>query len=307
MIEIVNLTKHFSGHIAVDNLSLHVGSGEVLGVLGPNGAGKTTAMRMLTGFLSPTSGTARILGYDIRKQTLQAQRQIGYLPEGAPCYVEMQVGAFLKFIASVRGYCGAERRKRIARAIDRLELGDVVGLPIMQLSKGFLRRVGLAQAIMHDPRVLILDEPTDGLDPNQKRKVRELILGLGQDKTVIVSTHLLEEVSAICSRAVILNAGGVLVDSSPDELKRRCRYYQAVTLQAEEPLDLMALVTLPGVAGIEEGQSGHCYTVLARPGAVIFHQVNALVVARGWKLRTLDLDQGRLDEVFRSLTRGKTA
>ncbi|AZF03581.1 MULTISPECIES: ABC transporter ATP-binding protein [unclassified Pseudomonas] len=303
MIEILNLTKRFSRHIAVDNLSLHVGSGEVLGVLGVNGAGKTTTMRMLTGFLAPTSGTIRILGLDVRRQTLQVQQQIGYLPEGAPCYVEMRVGGFLEFIAGARGYRGAERRERVERAIDMLELGGVVGLPITQLSKGFVRRVGLAQAILHDPKILILDEPTDGLDPNQKHKVRELIRRYGQDKTVVISTHLLEEVSAICSRAVILGAGKVLADSSPEELRRRCRYYQAVTLLIDGPIDLMALAMLPGVAGVEERKTGHCFTILARPGAVIFPAVSALVASRGWQVKALELERGRLDEVFRKITK----
>ncbi len=307
MIEISKLTKHFSGHIAVDDLSLHIGPGEILGVLGPNGAGKSTTMKMLTGFLAPTSGTASILGFDIRKQRLLAQRQMGYLPEGTPCYDDMQVQSFLEFIASIRGYRGAERRERVDRAINLLELGGVCGQPIETLSKGFTRRVGLAQAILHDPKVLILDEPTDGLDPNQKHQVRELIQGLGQDKTVIISTHILEEVSAMCKRALIISNGRVLADGPPAELQSRSRYHQAVTLQADEPLDLLALAVLPGVAGVEENKEEQSLTLLARPGAVIFPQVNALVAARGWRLNRLDLEQGRLDEVFQRLTRGETA
>ena len=307
MIEISKLTKRFSGHAAVDDLSLHIGPGEILGVLGPNGAGKSTTMRMLTGFLAPTSGTASILGFDIRKQRLLAQRQMGYLPEGSPCYGDMRVQSFLYFIASIRGYRGAERRERVDRAIDLLELGGVWRRPIETLSKGFARRVGLAQAILHDPKVLILDEPTDGLDPNQKHQVRELIQGLGRDKTVIISTHILEEVSAICTRALIISHGRVVADDSPAELQRRSRYHQAVTLQADEPLDLLALAVLPGVAGVEENKEEQSLTLLARPGMVIFPQVNALAAARGWRLTRLDLEQGRLDEVFQSLTRGEVA
>jgi ABC-2 type transport system ATP-binding protein len=305
MIEISKLTKRFSGHIAVDDLSLHIGPGEILGVLGPNGAGKSTTMRMLTGFIAPTSGTASILGFDICKQRLLAQRQMGYLPEGTPCYDDMRVESFLEFIASIRGFRGAEKRERVDRAIDLLELGGVCRQPIETLSKGFTRRVGLAQAILHDPKVLILDEPTDGLDPNQKHQVRELIRGLGRDKTVIISTHILEEVSAICKRALIISNGRIMADGSPAELQSRSRYHQAVTLQADEPLDLLALAVLPGVAGVEDNKEEQSLTVLAQPGAVIFPQVSALVSARGWRLNRLDLEHGRLDEVFQSMTRGK--
>lgn len=177
MIEISNLTKRFAQHTAVDDLSFQVQRGEVLGFLGPNGAGKSTTMKMLTGFLAPTSGTARILGHDIRTQTLQAQRLIGYLPEGAPCYGDMTVRGFLEFIAEVRGFRGADKRQRVDAAVAQVELQKVLGQSIETLSKGFKRRVGLAQAILHDPDVLILDEPTDGLDPNQKHQVRQLIQG----------------------------------------------------------------------------------------------------------------------------------
>ena len=198
MIDIRNLTKRFAQHTAVDDLSFQVQPGEVLGFLGPNGAGKSTTMKMLTGFLAPTSGTASILGCDIQTQTLKAQRQIGYLPEGAPCYGDMTVRGFLEFIAEVRGFRGAEKALRVQRAVEQVELEKVLEQSIETLSKGFKRRVGLAQAILHDPRVLILDEPTDGLDPNQKHQVRQLIQGLARDKIVIISTHILEEVTDRC-------------------------------------------------------------------------------------------------------------
>src|SRR5690606_15329880 len=198
MIEIRNLTKRFAHHTAVDGLSFQVRQGEVLGFLGPNGAGKSTTMKMLTGFLAPTSGTASILGFDIQTDTLKAQRQIGYLPEGAPCYGDMTVRGFLEFIAEVRGFRGAEKKQRVQRAVEQVELQKVLEQSIETLSKGFKRRVGLGQAILHDPKVLILDEPTDGLDPNQKHQVRQLIQSLARDKIVIISTHILEEVSAVC-------------------------------------------------------------------------------------------------------------
>ena len=305
MIEIKNLTKRFAQHTAVDDLSFSVKPGEVLGFLGPNGAGKSTTMKMLTGFLAPTSGSASILGFDIQKDTLKAQRQIGYLPEGAPCYGDMTVRSFLEFIAEVRGFKGAEKRERVAKAVAQVELDAVLEQSIETLSKGFKRRVGLAQAILHDPKVLILDEPTDGLDPNQKHQVRKLIQSLAHDKIVIISTHILEEVSAVCTRAVVIAHGKLLADGTPLELESRSRYHQAVTLVAAEPLDQAALAALPGVAGVEENTQEHSLSILAKPGEVIFPQVNALIAERGWKVRELNVERGRLDEVFRSLTRGE--
>ncbi|KRW62495.1 ABC transporter ATP-binding protein [Pseudomonas sp. TTU2014-080ASC] len=305
MIEIKNLTKRFAQHTAVDDLSFSVQPGEVLGFLGPNGAGKSTTMKMLTGFLAPTAGTASIFGFDIRKNTLKAQQQIGYLPEGAPCYGDMTVRSFLEFIAEVRGFKGAEKRERVAKAVAQVELDKVLDQSIETLSKGFKRRVGLAQAILHDPRVLILDEPTDGLDPNQKHQVRKLIQSLAQDKIVIISTHILEEVSAVCTRAVVIAHGKLLADGTPLELESRSRYHQAVTLVAAEPLDKDALAALPGVAGVEENTLENSLSVLAKPGEVIFPQVNELIAQRGWKVSELNVERGRLDEVFRSLTRGE--
>lgn len=305
MIDIRNLTKRFAQHTAVDDLSFQVQPGEVLGFLGPNGAGKSTTMKMLTGFLAPTSGTASILGCDIQTQTLEAQRQIGYLPEGAPCYGDMTVRGFLDFIAEVRGFRGAEKKLRVQRAVEQVELEKVLEQSIETLSKGFKRRVGLAQAILHDPRVLILDEPTDGLDPNQKHQVRQLIQGLARDKIVIISTHILEEVTALCTRAVVIVQGRLLADGTPLELESRSRYHQAVTLVADEALDQAALAALPGVAGVEENAREHSLSVLAQPGAVIFPQVNALIAERGWKVKELNVERGRLDEVFRTLTRGE--
>ena len=306
MIEIKNLTKRFAQHTAVDNLSFSVQPGEVLGFLGPNGAGKSTTMKMLTGFLAPTSGSASILGFDIQKDTLKAQQQIGYLPEGAPCYGDMTVRSFLEFIAEVRGFKGVEKRERVAKAVAQVELEAVLEQSIETLSKGFKRRVGLAQAILHDPKVLILDEPTDGLDPNQKHQVRKLIQSLAHDKIVIISTHILEEVSAVCTRAVVIAHGKLLADGTPLELESRSRYHQAVTLVAEEALDKAALAALPGVAGVEENALEHSLSILAKSGEVIFAQVNALIAERGWKVRELNVERGRLDEVFRSLTRGES-
>ncbi|MEK7820705.1 MAG: ABC transporter ATP-binding protein [Pseudomonadota bacterium] len=215
MIEIRNLVKYFGDFAAVDDVSLSVGRGVVLGFLGPNGAGKSTTMKMATGFLAPTSGSVSVCGVDVQAHPLDAKRHIGYLPEGAPAYPDMTAGDFLDFIADVRGLKGAERKNKMAAAIERLALEPVLEQSIETLSKGFKRRVGLAQAILHDPPVLILDEPTDGLDPNQKHHVRDLIRAMAKDKAIIISTHILEEVEAICTRAAIIAQGRVVADGEP--------------------------------------------------------------------------------------------
>lgn len=304
MIEVKHLTKRFIQQLAVDDLSFTIKPGEVVGFLGPNGAGKSTTMKMLTGFLTPCSGSVSICGFDIGKKTLQAQRQIGYLPEGAPCYGEMSVAEFLRFIGQIRGYRGQELQQRVARAIALVELQRVVEQNIETLSKGFKRRVGLAQAVLHEPKVLILDEPTDGLDPNQKHQVRMLIQELAVDRIVIISTHILEEVSALCTRAMLINQGRLLVDETPYALQTRSRYHQAVTVLAEQSLDQQLLLALPGVTGIEENALDGSITVLAEPGQVIFPAVNRLIHEQNWQVRELEVERGRLDEVFRSLTRG---
>lgn len=304
MIEVKHLTKRFIQQVAVDDLSFTIKPGEVVGFLGPNGAGKSTTMKMLTGFLTPCAGSVSICGFDIGKKTLQAQRQMGYLPEGAPCYGEMSVGDFLRFIGQIRGYRGQELQQRVARAIALVELQRVVEQNIETLSKGFKRRVGLAQAVLHEPKVLILDEPTDGLDPNQKHQVRTLIKELAVDRIVIISTHILEEVSALCTRAMLINQGRLLVDETPYALQTRSRYHQAVTVLAEQPLDQQLLLALPGVAAIEDNALDGSITVLAESGQVIFPAVNRLIHEQNWQVRELEVERGRLDEVFRSLTRG---
>lgn len=233
MIEIKNITRKFDHVTAVDNLSLTVAEGEVLGFLGPNGAGKSTTMKIITGFLAPTSGTVIVDGHDISKAPLQVKKLIGYLPEGAPSYPDMTVRDFLEFIAQVRGFRGQHKQQRIERVINDVALEAVCEQTIDTLSKGFKRRVGLAQAILHDPKVLILDEPTDGLDPNQKHQVRQLIRNLARDKIVIVSTHILEEVSAVCTRAVIIANGRIVADGTPAELEARAP--EEYVIQAPAP------------------------------------------------------------------------
>lgn len=221
MITTEKLHKTFGRLVAVDGISFSVAPGEVLGFLGPNGAGKSTTMKMIAGFLAPSSGRATVCGHDVESHPVAAKRCLGYLPEGAPSYGEMTPAAFLRFIAEIRGLDGSERARRIAEVVERLQLGSVIEQPIETLSKGYKRRVGLAQAILHDPPVLILDEPTDGLDPNQKHEVRGLIREMAPGKTIIISTHILEEVHAVCTRAIIIAAGRILADDSPAGLAAR--------------------------------------------------------------------------------------
>jgi ABC-2 type transport system ATP-binding protein len=221
LIEILGLTKRFGAFTAVDNVSFEVRRGEVLGFLGPNGAGKSTTMRMLAGFMIPTSGTARIQGHDVQTDSVAARQVLGFLPEGAPNYPEMSVEGFLRFCARIRGFSGSELADRIDHALTLTTLQPVRLQLVETLSKGFKRRVGLAQALLHDPPVLVLDEPTDGLDPNQKHEVRRLIERMAPDKAIVISTHILEEVDAVCSRAIVIANGRIVADATPRQLAER--------------------------------------------------------------------------------------
>ena len=220
LIEISHLTKRFNSFTAVDDVSFSVAKGEVLGFLGPNGAGKSTTMRMLSGFMTPTAGSARICGHDVQTDAIAARRQLGFLPEGAPTYPEMTVQAFLRFTARVRGLSGAEATARVDQAAALTGLDGVREQTVETLSKGFKRRVGLAQALLHDPPVLVLDEPTDGLDPNQKHEVRNLIARMAPEKAIVISTHILEEVDAVCSRAIVIANGRIVADETPAVLEK---------------------------------------------------------------------------------------
>lgn len=221
LIEIERLTKRFGAFTAVDDVSFTVSRGEVLGFLGPNGAGKSTTMRMLAGFMAPTEGTARICGDDVVDKPVAAKRHLGFLPEGAPTYPEMTVTGFLGFCGRARGFRGGELTDRVARAMQLTQLDGVRLQPVETLSKGFKRRVGLAAALLHDPPVLVLDEPTDGLDPNQKHEVRNLIRAMAPEKAIVISTHILEEVAAVCTRAIVIAKGRVVADATPAELAAR--------------------------------------------------------------------------------------
>ena len=313
MIALSRLTKRFGPLTAVDGINLSVSKGEVLGFLGPNGAGKSTTMKMLTGFLTPTEGTASVNGIDVGKNPVAAKREIGYLPEGAPCYGDMTPRSFLNFIADVRGLGGKEREAAIAQVIERVEIGDVMEQPIETLSKGFKRRVGLAQAIVHNPPVLILDEPTDGLDPNQKHQVRALIQHMAGDKAVVVSTHILEEVEAVCTRAVVIARGKILADGTPEDLLKRSPLHNAVHIKvamaAADAItgDLKALGVVDQVTR-DTTIDGYCaIAVTSKSGAPIAPDVAAMLKDKGHAISDLKTDKGALDAVFREITRGPGA
>ncbi len=308
LIEVRSLRKRFGAVVAVDDLNFAVNRGEVLGFLGPNGAGKSTTMKIIAGFLPPTTGTAIVGGEDIRENPVAAKRTIGYLPEGSPLYGDMTPEGFLNFVCRTRLMSRAERKKAVAAVIDRVQLGEVLHRRIETLSKGFRRRVGLAQAILHDPDILILDEPTDGLDPNQKHLVRELIRSMGDTKAIIVSTHILEEVDAVCDRAIIIDHGRIVSDGTPYELHARSPDYNVVSLKVPVPdakRAISLLKALPMVASVEVAEKTAGTTrLLVRPqeGAFIAEAVGAAV--RDGNLVASDMFSviGTLDDVFRSVT-----
>jgi ABC-2 type transport system ATP-binding protein len=308
MIEIEGLTKSFGRIAAVAGIDLRVHKGEVLGFLGPNGAGKSTTMKMIAGYLSPSAGRVSICGHDVENETIAAQAKLGYLPEGAPAYGDMTPRQFLAFIAEVRGFFGSDAKKRAADAAAKTELEPVLEQPIDTLSKGFKRRVGLAQAILHDPPTLVMDEPTDGLDPNQKHSVRKLISAMAKEKAIIISTHLLEEVEAVCTRAVIIDRGRIVADGTPASLLARSRHHNSVTLTLPADLAPVAkakLQALTGVMAVEDvGRSNGVATLTAFPRAstLIIEDVSALVAQEKWDVKELYAEAGRLEEVFRALT-----
>jgi len=307
MIAIRNLTKRFGAITAVDDVSFNVRRGEVLGFLGPNGAGKSTTMKMLAGFLAPSAGSAAVCGFDVQQQPIQAKSRLGYLPEGAPAYPDMTPRGFLGFVAAIRGYDGAERAKRIAIAVERANLQDVLEQPIDTLSKGFKRRVGLAQALIHDPEVLVLDEPTDGLDPNQKFEVRRLIETMAADKAIIVSTHILEEVEAACTRVIIIAGGRVVADGTPAALAARDPIHNAVLVRlapAAAEAARRKLRALDGVKTIDAGEDGAALLVRPVDGRSLVAEIGALARSEPWNVSELRVEHGRLETVFRQITGG---
>lgn len=311
MIQTTRLSKVFGPIRAVDRLDLTIESGEVLGFLGPNGAGKSTTMKMVTGFLRPSAGKATVGGIDVAKDPIAARKQIGYLPEGAPAYPDMTPEGFLRFVCSVRQIKGRDAKRRIDDVADRVRLRGVMRQPIETLSKGYKRRVGLAQSIIHDPPVLILDEPTDGLDPNQKHEVRELIKDMAGRKCVVLSTHILEEVEAVCTRAVIIARGKLVADGTPAELRSRASDHNTVTVgvRGETEGFLDALRKIPGVDHVDRlGGDREALRCLVVPDGniPIAPDVGRLARERGLQLEEFTVEPGRLDTVFRDLTAPKT-
>jgi ABC-2 type transport system ATP-binding protein len=309
LLSIEHLSKRFGPIVAVDDVSFTLRRGEVLGFLGPNGAGKSTTMRMITGYLAPSSGRITVCGLDLARAPIEVRRRIGYLPEGAPAYGDMTPLGLLEFVAALRGFAGAARRARIDAMIDLLELKSVVHQPVETLSKGFKRRLGLATALLHDPEVLILDEPTDGLDPNQKHHVRTLLADMAKDKAIIISTHILEEVDAVCSRAIVIARGRIVVDAKPAELEARSSYHNAVALRlpAEHLERAQAVVAgVPGVVRVEDGRAATGVAeLIAFPAkdAEILDPVCRAIEQAGLAVNEVFVERGRLDEVFRELTR----
>ncbi|MFO1476729.1 MAG: ATP-binding cassette domain-containing protein [Verrucomicrobiota bacterium] len=315
MINVENLTRRFGSKRAVDGISFSVRRGEVLGFLGPNGAGKSTTMRMITGFLPPSGGSVRIGDFDISESPVRAKERLGYLPENAPAYTDMTVRGFLVFAAELRGLRGPDRDRAVNRAVELCFLQSVLHQNIDTLSKGFRHRTCFAQSIIHDPEVLILDEPTDGLDPNQKHEIRQLIRRMGETKAIIFSTHILEEVDAVCSRALIIDRGRIVANGTPDELRRKSDLAGAVTVSAAG-IDADTLATrLRGLDHVRDvvvlEKTGDAATVRVFPKSGGDNFADALgAAAAGWPgchLRQLRTEEGRLDEVFRSITLSETA
>ena len=302
MVEIEHLTKTYGTQNAVDNISFTAGKGEIVGFLGPNGAGKSTTMKIATGYLPPTAGTVRVAGFDVLANSLEVRRHVGYLPEHNPLYLDMYVHEYLEFIGLVHGLRGPGLRARVAELVRRVGLSREQNKQIGALSKGYRQRVGLAQALIHDPNVLILDEPTTGLDPNQILEIRQLIREVGENKTVIFSTHILPEVTALCSRVLIISRGKLVADSPVAELAARAAGETVVRAEFEGPVDMAMLAKLPNVRHVEAAPDG---AVLLRtaPGTDVRAAVSRLAGQEGWILLGLRQEQQSLEAVFGELTK----
>jgi ABC-2 type transport system ATP-binding protein len=299
MIEVDRLSKRFGSYKAVQGLRFDVGRGEIVGLLGPNGAGKTTTMRMLTTYLSPTSGRARLAGHDVLDEPLEVRRKVGYLPENVPLYPEMRVSEYLRHRSRLKDVPRADRRRAIGEVVSRCQLGDVENRIIGQLSRGFRQRVGLAEAMVHDPEILILDEPTAGLDPLQIREVRDLIRELSERHTVLLCTHILSEVEAVCSRVIIIARGSIALDDQLANLGRQ----GAIAVEARGPVDSIraALETIAGVERVavarRDAEHGS-FIVHTRDARDLREAISMKLVSNGWPLRQLDLERSSLEERF---------
>jgi ABC-2 type transport system ATP-binding protein len=308
MIEVHQLTKRYARHEAVSDVTFSVKRGEIVGFLGPNGAGKTTTLRMLTGYLPPTSGSARIAGFDIFRQSIEARRKIGYMPENVPLYEDMRVREYLKFRAQLKGLGRSDTRRRVGDVLETCGLESVRRKMIKTLSKGYRQRVGLADALVHDPELLILDEPTNGLDPNQIRQIRELIRQLGQSHTVLISTHILHEVEMTCNRVIIIDSGKIKAADTPANLTQRMRAAGRiqVEIQAAPEVAAGALNRLEHVKKVtpEPLEDGWIrYTVWVDSGTDSRERIAQLTSQYGWPLRSLFRHVATLEDVFVELTR----
>jgi ABC-2 type transport system ATP-binding protein len=308
MIEVRELTKRFSRHVAVDQISFSVGKGEIVGFLGPNGAGKTTTMRMLTGYLPPSSGSIKISGHDVFRESIQARRKIGYMPENVPLYDDMRVREYLKYRARLKGLSNRDARMRVGEVIETCGLGSVRRKMIKVLSKGYRQRVGLADALVHSPELLILDEPTNGLDPNQIRQIRELIKRLGHEHTILLSTHILSEVEMTCDRVIIIDGGKLRAQDTPESLIDGMRTAGKVMVEVRADADVVrgALSRLDHVKRVTDSPTGdgwHAFEVLVDSGTDGRERIHELVAQNGWPLRTLHRRLATLEDVFVELTR----
>jgi ABC-2 type transport system ATP-binding protein len=315
MIRVQNLSKTFGPKIAVSGVSFSVERGEVLGFLGPNGAGKSTTMRMITGFIPPSAGSVTVGGFDIVSQPIQAKRLMGYLPENAPAYTDMTVYGFLGFTAELRGLKGEAKKKAIQRVLEMCFLESVIHQSVDTLSKGYRHRLCFAQAIIHDPEVLIMDEPTDGLDPNQKHEVRGLIKRMGEKKAIVFSTHILEEVEAACTRAIIIDRGQIVANGTPEQLKQRSENAGVISLRItgvpadEARQKLSQLAGVKRTAVVKEGPPGvhlRLFPQSRERNGEVAQSVADLVSRERWRIEELHVEEGRLDEVFRSITQPDT-
>ena len=316
MIKVENLVKTFGTKRAVNGVSFTVERGEVLGFLGPNGAGKSTTMRMLTGFIPPTEGRITVGGHDISEHPIAAKKLIGYLPESAPAYTDMTVSGFLSFAAELRGLRGDAKKRAVDRAVEMCFLENVRHQSVDTLSKGYRHRTCFAQSIIHDPEILVLDEPTDGLDPNQKHEVRQLIRRMGEKKAIIFSTHILEEVEAVCARAIIIDRGQIVANGTPAELKQRSEVAGAVSLRvigvgADAVKQKLGGVSGASKAAIVKEEAGvvwaRVYPSDKSVNGTFARAVAETVTQSNWKFEELHTEEGRLDEVFRRITMPDTA
>lgn len=309
LLEVTGLSKSFGSLKAVNNISLTVERGEVLGFLGPNGAGKSTTMKMITGFLTPSEGNICVAGCNIEEMPLLAKSRIGYLPEGAPAYGEMTPVTFLNFIADVRNIPREHKKARINEVMEKIHLKQVANQPIETLSKGYKRRVGIAQAIIHDPEILIMDEPTDGLDPNQKHEIRQLIKEMATEKAILISTHILEEVDSVCTRAIIIARGEVIFSGTPLELASQSSYHNAVTIMVDTGLETEVQRILKEVEVIKhfEITTQKDFTRMTmKPAAGVNdlrQRIQKKLDSTDYAIHQLYIEEGRLDEVFRTMTR----